>query len=162
MMSSAAAIITALTPLLVGVLAATASLAGVHINNKRQDKRALYDSRAESVSKLFASINKSERNLLKIKLLLESREDVTQALQDSLDTVKEISTEYDKSSIFFPTSIAQVIDSILFNISATTAEILIDKKEDSSLENVTKSLEQLRSDKKELREVFQIMMGIKK
>ena len=65
-MNNVAAIITALTPLLVGVLTATASLAGVHINNKRQDKRALYDSRSVSVSRLFACINKAERNILKI------------------------------------------------------------------------------------------------
>ncbi len=161
-MNNVAAIITALTPIMVGVLASAASLAGVHINNKRQDKRALYDSRSESVSKLFASINRAERNMLKVELCLKANTDLDEAVQYLLNSLKEISAEYDRSAIFFPSSIAQIIESILFTISEVTVSVLSDKKQDNSSKLVAESLERLKLYKKELRDVFQIMMGIKK
>lgn len=161
-MSNTAVIVNAITTLLVGTLGAVASLYGVRINSRLQDKRALYHNRSESVSKLFASINKAERSLMKVLLCLKSKTDIGETTQDLLASVKEISTEYDKSAIFFPTSIAQIVESILFTTSAATAIILMDKKQSDTLKAVSESLERLKTDKKDLRDVFQIMMGIKK
>lgn len=155
-------IVDVLSPLLVGVLAASASLFGVNLNNKRQDSRALYDNRYKSVSTLFAYINEAERHVIKIELCLKTKQDTYVATQDSIESVRKISEEYDKSAIFFPQSIAQIVESILSTVATVNANLLINSKNASAQEDVASAIKNMKLYKKELREVFQHMIGVRK
>lgn len=154
-------IIEVLSPLLVGALTVAATLLGVNLNNKRQDSRALYDSRSKSVSTLFAYINEAERHLIKIELCLKTKQDTYGAMQDSIESVRKISEEYDKSAIFFPESISQIVESILSTVATVNANLLIDSKKTTTQEEVASAIKSMKLYKKELREVFQVMIGIR-
>ena len=156
-------IIEALSPLLVGLLTAVATLAGVRLNNKKQDGRALNESRSKLISSLFARVNELERVLIKLELTIKTKQDVQNARSESVDAVRKLSKEYDKSAIFFPQSISQIVESILFEASSLNADVLLGIKEKGQLQGeVTSTIKKIKVSKEELRTVFQTMMGIKK
>lgn len=154
-------IINAIMPLSVGILGAGATLFGVDLRNRWQDKRDINNARSKSISTLFACINEAERNIIKIHLCIKTKQNTDDALQASIKSIKKLLSEYDKSAVFLPDSIAQIIESILSRVSMVNAYVLT--KDHQTISKEMSSIEDdLKFYKKELRNVFQYMIGVKK
>lgn len=154
-------VVNAMVPLLAGVLGAGATLFGVNLNNKWQDRRDINSTRSQSISKLFAHINESERNIMKIKLSIKGGGSVDDALNASMLSMKNLQKEYDKSAVYLPDSIAQIVEHILSQLAAINAFALMGDKT-AALKEIADAEGSIRQDKKELRNVFQYMIGVKK
>ena len=162
-MDSIMGIVSLFMPLLVGALATGASLAGVHISNKHQNSRSLQNSRSAAVSALFAHINRAERDMRNIKLCLEMNEDLGHSLKGSLKSIQRLSEEYDTSAIYFPDSVSQLIE-LVMSEAATVNVLLMSENtpQERALKQAASAEKRINLHKKELRQVFQSMIGVKK
>lgn len=154
-------IISAIMPLLTGVLGAGATLFGLNLNNRWQNRRDINSLRSASVSKLFEYINESERNVLKMKLSIEDGKGINDALEASMLSMKSLQKEYDKSAVYLPNSIAQIVESMLNTVATINALALMDNQQ-ATLKEIMAVEDNIKLYKKELRNVFQLMIGIKK
>jgi hypothetical protein len=154
-------VVNAIVPLLTGVLGVSATLFGVNLNNKWQDRRDINNTRSQSIGKLFAYINESERNIMKIKLSIKGGGSVDSALNESTLSMKNLLREYDKSAVYLPDSIAQIVERVLSQVAAINAFALMGDKA-AALRGIADAESNMRQDKKELRNVFQYMIGVKK
>ena len=154
-------VVDAMVPFLTGILGAGATLFGLNLNNKWQDRRDVNNTRSQSISKLFAYINESERNIMKIKLSIKGGGSVDTALNESMLSMKNLLREYDKGAVYLPDSIAQIVEHVLSQVAAINAFALMGDKA-AALKEITDAEVNIRQDKKELRNVFQYMIGVKK
>lgn len=160
-MNDVLGIVNAMIPLLTGMLGAGATLLGLNLNHKWQNKRDIDANRSRYIGSLFSYINESERNIMKIGLSIKDRGGVDDALKASMSSMKSLQKEYDKSAVYLPDSIAQIVEAIL-NIIATINTYSLMGNEKAVHSEITKAEKDIRLYKKELRNVFQHMIGVKK
>lgn len=154
-------IINALMPLLVGVLGVGATLFGSNLNNRWQNRRDINNIRSQHISKLFSYINESERNIMKIKLSIQDDKGVDNAIKIAMLSVNSLQKEYDKCAVYLPDSVAQIVEHILNDLTTVNTHTIMNER-DAALKEIDIVEDSMKQNKKELREVFQYMIGVKK